>query len=456
MWLTIGDVSHLVAPKKDLKIAGQDRFRLTALTGVAALGLDAIASVAYGPEAIVVVLAAAGTAGLGATVPVTLAIVALLVVLIASYRQVITAYPDGGGAYTVASAQLGRRAGLVAAASLVVDYVLNVAVSVAAGVAALTSAFPELLSWTLPLCLIGLACVAAVNIRSIVAGAKAFAIPAGAFVVLLGVVIVIGLFRSSPAEALPVASASNIGAVGILLILSAFGNGCAALTGVEAIANATPVFRAPAQRRAKSAELALGGILGALLIGLAVLIEKFHIHPVGGRTILSLITQGSIGTGVGYLAIQILTAVLLFLAANTSFGGLPILLARMSRDKYLPKAFGHSDNRGNYRTGIYVLTSLAAVLLVFTGGNVNALVPLFAIGVFVGFLLCQIGMVRHWGLCWRAFVNGLGAVLTFCALAVVTTTKFLEGGWLIVVIIPVIALAFAGFRAWQDSDPRTS
>ncbi|GAA0651982.1 APC family permease [Kutzneria viridogrisea] len=420
---------------------------------MAGLGLDAIASVAYGPESIVLVLAAAGSVGVGWTLPVTLAIVVLLAVLIACYRQVIQAFPDGGGAYTVATRYLGRRAGLVAAASLVVDYVLNVAVSVAAGVAALTSAFPGLLPWTTELCLLVLALVTAVNLRGVVVGAKAFAVPAAVFVGSVLVVIVVGLLREAPLHALPVSTQpQTVGWVGVLLVLSAFGNGCSALTGVEAIANATPSFRSPRRQRARRAEAGLGLVLGVLLIGLAALIQHFDVRPVEGRTILSLVTEGALGNGWIYLVVQLSTVLLLALAANTSFGGLPVLAAKLARDDYLPHVFGLRADRLVHRHGVLVLAALAGVLLLFTGGETSVLVPLFAIGVFVGFALAQVGMVRHWlaerGRGWvgRAALNGFGAVLTVAALIDVTASKFVEGAWLIVLVIPVFVLLFSVVR----------
>ena len=438
-----------------MRTANDDqKHRLTTITGMAGLGLDAIASVAYGPEAIVLVLAAAGSAGLGWTLPVTLAIVVLLGVLIACYRQVIQAFPDGGGAYTVATKYLGRRAGLVAGASLVVDYVLNVAVSVAAGVAALTSAFPGLLPWTTELCVLVLLIVTGVNLRGIVVGAKAFALPAAVFVASVLVVIVVGLFR--PEATAPVSQSGTVGSVGVLLVLAAFGNGCSALTGVEAIANATPSFRTPRRLRARRAEAGLGLVLGVLLIGLAVLIQRFDVRPVEGRTILSLVTEGSIGNGWLYVVIQLSTVLLLALAANTSFGGLPVLAAKLARDDYLPHVFGLRADRLVHRHGVLVLAVLSGALLVGTAGRVDVLVPLFAIGVFVGFALAQIGMVRHWraerGRGWlpRAALNGFGAVLTIAALIDVTASKFLEGAWLIVLVIPIFLVLFSLVRRAYD------
>lgn len=434
-------------------VATEDRHRLTAPTGLAALGLDALASCAYGPESIVLALAVAGTVGIGFTLPVTLVIVGLLAVLVVCYRQVIAAYPDGGGAYTVARDNLGPRAGLVAAASLVVDYVLNVAVSVAAGVAALTSAFPVLLPWTVPLCLAVLVVVTAVNLRGVVAGGKLFALPALVFVVSVVVVVVLGLTRGEPLAPLPAPDVVvTPQTVGILLLLAAFANGCAALTGVEAIANATPSFRAPRAARARRAEAGLGLVLGTLLIGLAALIEVFDAGPVEGRTLLSLLAEGSVGTGVMFLVVQLSTVVLLALAANTSFGGLPVLAARLATDGALPHVFGLRGDRQVYRASILVLSVLAGTLLVFSAGQVTVLVPLFAIGVFVGFALCQTGMFRHWltvrGPRWhhRAALNVLGALLTGAAAVVVAAEKFTAGAWLVVVVIPLLVALFAAVR----------
>ncbi|WP_235883749.1 APC family permease [Saccharopolyspora elongata] len=442
-----------LAPVQD----AADRHRLTAPTGIAALGLDALASTAYGPEAIVLALAVADAAGIGFTLPVTLAIVGLLVVLVICYRQVIRAYPDGGGAYTVATHNLGPRAGRIAAASLVVDYVLNVAVSVAAGVAALTSAFPALLPWTVEVGLAVLALVTVVNLRGVATGGRVFAIPAALFVLAVGAVIVAGLLRGEPLSPMPAPSQPEITeSVGVLLILAAFANGCAALTGIEAIANATPSFRAPRAKRARRAEAALGAVLGILLIGLAALVERFDARPTDGRTLLSLLTEGALGTGFGYVAVQLLTVVLLALAANTSYGGLPVLLARLSSDSLLPHIFGLRADRQVYRQGILALSVVAGVLLVFSGGQVTTLVPLFAIGVFVGFTLSQAGMVRHWlrekGRGWQArlALAAIGATLTAAAALVITAEKFFDGAWLIVLIIPLLVLGFSAVHRGYD------
>ena len=430
-----------------------DRHRLTALQGLAALSLDAMASVAYGPEAIVLVLATAGGVGLGFTLPVTLAIAALLAVLVASYRQVIAAFPDGGGSYAVARTHLGRRTSLVAAASLILDYVLNVAVSVTAGVAALTSAFPALYDDRIVLCLGVLVLVTAVNLRGIVDSARAFVVPTAVFVGSILTMIVVGLFRDAPVSTEAAAGhasvlGENTTTVGALLLIKAFASGCSALTGVEAVANAVPSFRAPAAQRARRTEAALGGLLGVMLIGLAVLIGRFHLQPVEGVTVLAQLADASLGHNWAFYVVQFATVVLLALAANTSFGGLPVLMSLLARDNYLPHVFRLKADREVHRHGVLALAAVAALLLVLSGGDTNTLVPLFAIGVFVGFTICQTGMVIHWrterspGWRGRAVLNGAGAVLTGVGAVVVTATKFTEGAWLIVVALPALVLIF--------------
>ncbi|WP_329564899.1 APC family permease [Kitasatospora sp. NBC_01266] len=430
-----------------------DRDKLTALGGLAALSLDAMASVAYGPESIVLVLAAAGSYGLGFTLPVTAAIALLLAVLTASYRQVIAAFPDGGGSYAVAKTHLGRRTALTAAASLVVDYILNVAVSVTAGVAALTSAFPSLYPDRVWLCLGVLVLVTGVNLRGIAESARWFMLPTAVFVLSIMAIIVIGLFRSAPASTAAAAGhastlAANATSVGALLLLKAFASGCSALTGVEAVANAVPSFRAPRVKRAQHTEVALGGVLGVMLIGLAVLIGRFHLQPVEGVTVLAQLADASLGHGFGFYLVQFATVILLALAANTSFGGLPVLMRLLARDNHLPHVFALRADHQVHRHGVLFLAVVSAGLLVASGGDVNSLVPLFSIGVFVGFTICQIGMVKHWWLSrcagWRgkAALNGFGALLTGVATLVVTGTKFTEGAWGIVVALPLMVLLF--------------
>jgi amino acid transporter len=433
----------------DTQQAGvQERDRLTVPQGLAALSLDALASVAYGPEAIVVVLAAAGSHGLGYTLPVTLAIVALLAALTFSYRQVIAAFPNGGGAYAVAGRHLGRRVSLVAAASLIIDYVLNVAVSVSAGVAALTSAFPSLYGDRVGLCVGVLALITAVNLYGVAESAKVMIVPTVVFVVAIYAVIVVGLVRTQPVTQPTHPSASATASVGLLLLLRAFASGCSALTGVEAIANAVPTFRTPRVKRAQRTEIALGALLGTILIGLSVLIGKFHVAPNSSKTVLAQLTDASFGHGIAFYVVQIATMVLLALAANTSFGGMPVLTSLLARDNNLPHVFALRADRQVYRHGVLVLAGAALVLLLVSSGDTQALVPFFAIGVFIGFTVSQVGMVRHWreerGPGWRgrAGLNGLGAVFTGVALTIELVAKFTEGAWAVFLVVALLVGAF--------------
>ena len=433
-----------------------ERERLTALGGLAALSLDALSSVAYGPEAILVVLVTAGVSALKYSLPITGAIVVLLAALVISYRQVIEAFPNGGGAYAVSKRHLGKVPSLVAAASLIVDYILNAAVGVSAGVEALTAAFPALYGARVWLCLLVLALITAANMWGVVESARIFMVPTLAFIAAMAVVIIGGLVRSQPDVALSHAMPSVTDTVGVLLILKAFASGCSALTGVEAIANSVPQFRKPRAKRAQHTEVSLGVLLGVMLLGLGELIRRWDVVPQSGTTVLAQLTEGAVGHNALYYVIQLITLVLLALAANTSFGGLPVLAGLLARDNFLPHVFGLRADRRVYRYGIGVLAAAAALLLVASRGDTQALVPLFAVGVFVGFTLSQVGMVRHWhsqrssGWVYRAWINGVGAVLTFAATVIELVSKFLAGAWLVAIVIPLLVLLFLAVgRAYE-------
>jgi len=429
-------------------VAEDEKHRLTAVQGLAALSLDALSSVAYGPEAILVVLVTAGAAALRYSLPITGAIVLLLAALVVSYRQVIEAFPSGGGAYAVSKAHLGTKASLVAAASLIVDYVLNAAVGVSAGIEAFTAAFPVLYGARVWLGLAALAIITGLNLWGVSESAKVFTIPTVLFIVAMAAVIFGGLVRTNPAVALNHQIGPSTEAVGILLILRAFASGCSALTGVEAIANAVPEFRKPRAHRAQHTEVWLGILLGAMLIGLGILIRKFHVVPQASTTVLAQLTEASLGHNLAFYAVQLITLVLLALAANTSFGGLPVLTALLARDNFLPHMFALRADRQVHRYGVAVLAVFAAALLVASSGDTQALVPLFAVGVFIGFTLSQLGMVKHWhtqrtpGWKMRAAINGFGALLTALTTVIELVSKFTEGAWLIVLVIPVLVLMF--------------
>jgi amino acid transporter len=437
---------------RPLRRSQTSKEEITPVQGLSALSLDALTSVAYGPEAIIVVLAVAGEGALHLILPITLVIIGLLAILVFSYRQVIDAYPGGGGAYAVSRANLGAPASLVAAAALVVDYTLTVAVSISAGVEALTSAFPSLSGATVPLCLGILGLIAILNLRGVGNAARAFLLPTLLFIVGLYAIIAIGMIHPLGLHAsqpgvmqLPT---KGLQAIGVLLVLKAFSAGCSALTGVEAIANGVPVFKPPRATRAKRTELLLGGILGTMLLGLAVLADRWHIAPRSDQTVLSQIMGDAVGRHWAYYFVSLTITVVLALAANTSFGGLPILGSLLARDNYVPHVFSIRGDRQVFDYGIWTLTILAAGLLIAVNGNTDRLIPLFAIGVFTGFTLSQSGLVVHW---WRtrpsrwrqhALINGTGAVVTAVATIVFILTKFTEGAWVVIIAVPAFIFLF--------------
>jgi len=425
---------------------------ITPVEGLSALSLDALTSVAYGPEAIIVVLAVAGAGALHIVLPITVAIVVLLAILVFSYRQVIDAYPGGGGAYAVSRANLGAGTSLVAGAALIVDYTLTVAVSIAAGVGALISAFPSLSSGTVPLCLGILAVITILNLRGLGETARAFLLPTMVFIGGLLAIIAIGLIHplalhvTQPGHSL--LSTHGLQTVGVLLVLKAFSAGCSALTGVEAIANGVPLFKQPRVVRAKRTEMLLGVILGLMLLGLAVLARRWHIGPRSNQTVLSQIMGMAVGRHWAYYVVSLTITTVLALAANTSFGGLPILASLLARDNYLPHLFFLRGDRQVFSNGVVVLAGLSAVLLIAVGGNTNELIPLFAIGVFTGFTLSQTGLVIHWRRSrvprwrYRASVNGFGAVVTASATVIFLISKFAQGAWVVVVAVPTFVFLF--------------
>ncbi|MGH9019026.1 MAG: APC family permease, partial [Acidimicrobiales bacterium] len=425
---------------------------ITPVEGLSALSLDALTSVAYGPEAILIVLAAAGGTALHLILPVTIAIVVLLTILVVSYRQVIDAYPGGGGAYAVARDNFGPRVSQLAGAALIVDYTLTVAVSIAAGVGAFTSAFPSTSGATVEICLAILLVITALNLRGLGESARAFLVPTFVFIVGLLAIVAVGLVHPLGLGAAPLGRSLVPGraleTVSVFLVLKAFSAGCSALTGVEAIANGVPLFKKPRVERAKRTELLLGLILATMLIGLAVLADKFHIRPRSGQTALSQIMGASVGRHWAYYLVSLTITLVLALAANTSFGGLPILTSLLAGDDFLPHLFGVRDSRLVFGNGVWTLALLSGVLLVVVGGNTETLIPLFAIGVFVGFTVSQAGLVVHWhrsresGWGRRAAINATGAVVTAAATVVFLITKFVEGAWVVVVAVPLFIFLF--------------
>jgi amino acid transporter len=422
---------------------------LTVVGGLAALSLDALSSVAYGPEAMVLVLVSAGASALRFTLPITIVITAMLFLLVVSYSQVIAAHPDGGGAYAVAKRNLGRWPALLAAASLVVDYVLTVAVSLAAGAASLGSMFPGLAHHLLSVSLIGLVLLTAINMFGIAESAKFLMVPAAVFIVSVLAVIVVGPFHPHPVAMIGTPLPINATeAVGLILLLKAFAAGCSAVTGVEAIANGVPAFREPRVRTAQRTEITLGILLAVMLVGLAILVRAHHVLPRGGVTILAQLTAGAFGKGVAFYISTFAVTLVLGFAANTSFGGLPVLMSLLAKDHRLPHLFYLRAEKPVYRHGIVALGLAAMLLLIAVNAETNRLIPLYAIGVFLGFTISQIGLVRHWREerppKWkaRAILNGFGAVMTAVCVVVFLGTKFLEGAWVVVITVPVLMFLF--------------
>jgi len=438
--------------------------QITPVEGLSALSLDALTSVAYGPEAILIVLATAGATALHLILPITVGIVVLLVILVVSYRQVIDAYPHGGGAYAVSRDNFGGAVSKVAGAALIVDYTLTVAVSIAAGVGQLTSAFPATAPYTVPMCLGILLLITALNLRGLGEGARAFLIPTLVFIVGLLAIIAVGLVhplgRGASFGGTSLVATHGLQAVSVLLVLKAFSAGCSALTGVEAIANGVPLFREPRVARAKRTELMLGVILAAMLLGLAVLVDRFHIQPRSNQTVLSQVMVTAVGRGWAYYVVSLTITLVLALAANTSFGGLPVLTSLLSRDNYLPHLFGVRDARLVFGNGVWTLAVASGLLLVAVGGDTNTLIPLFAIGVFTGFTLSQAGLVVHWrrgrqrGWRRRATINGIGAVVTALATLIFLISKFVEGAWVVVLAIPLLIVLFNRVEAYYRRSAR--
>jgi amino acid transporter len=442
--------------------------RIAVLAGIAIFGLDALSSAAYGPEAALTVMRPLGALGNQYLVPISLSIIALLTIVFFSYRQTIAAYPGGGGSYTVARENLGSSAGLLAGSALMIDYILNVAVGISAGVGALVSAAPSLQPHTLALCLGILAAITLINLRGLREAGLIFMAPTYLFVGSLLLAIGIGIFKTLAAggEPTPVvappAFPPQIAAVGWWLLLKAFASGCAAMTGVEAVSNGVTAFREPV---AKSAQRTLGiiiAILIALLGGIAWLGQAYHIGATdpGGPGYQSMLSQllGAIaGRGAFYYVAISSVVVVLVLSSNTSFADFPRLCRVIAETGYLPTSFGARGRRLVYSEGIVVLAAISGVLLIVFGGVTDRLIPLFAIGAFLAFTLSQAGMVMHWkrtgGRHARhsIVVNAVGATATGITVVVVLSAKFMEGAWITVIMVPLLLAAMVAVRRHYES-----
>ena len=442
--------------------------------GIPIFGLDALSSAAYGPEAALTILIPLGAAGIASIVPISISIVVLLAIVYFSYRQTIEAYPNGGGSYTVATENLGHRAGLLAAAALMIDYILTAAVGISSGVGALISAVPGLQAHTLALCLGILLLLTIVNLRGVREAGGVFMMPTYLFIACLLLLIARGVWNvvSSGGQphavvappAMPAMSAS----LSTWLIVKAFASGCTAMTGVEAVSNGVKAFREPVTKSAQMTLTIIIAVLATLLLGIAFLVRAYHIGATepgtaGYQSILSLLLAAVTGRGWFYRVSISSIIVVLALSANTAFADFPRLCRVIAKNGYLPYAFSLRGRRLVYSEGIYVLTILSAILLTIFGGVTDRLIPLFAVGAFLAFTLSQTGMVWHWRKSDHPkakhymVVNGVGAVATGITVLVVLVAKFLDGAWITVVLIPaLIAFMVAIQRHFQSVAEETT
>ncbi len=458
-----------------LASAEEEEHKIGTLAGIPVLGLDALSSAAYGPEAALTLLLPLGVMGLGYVVPITAIIIGLLFIVYLSYRQTIGAYPNGGGSYTVAKDNLGQGPALLAGAALALDYILNVAVGISAGVGALVSAVPSILPQTLPICLVILAVLTVVNLRGTRESGLTFLLPTYLFVVTLAVVIAIGAVKATLAGGHPSAVVATpelpapVGAAGLWLLMRAFASGCTAMTGVEAVSNGVPIFRAPTIRNAERTLTVIIAILVLLLAGIALLSHAYGIGATdptkdGYQSVLSQLTMAVAGRGVFYYLTMGSVVAVLALSANTSFADFPRLCRVLALDRFLPDTFALRGRRLVFSYGVVVLALLSGGLLVVFGGVTDRLIPLFAIGAFLAFTLSQAGMVQHWrkleaagkggGSRRSMWINGVGAVATGITLVVVLVSKFAEGAWIAAITVPVVVLTFSGIKRHYGSVAR--
>ncbi len=414
---------------------------------------DAISSVGYGPEQIALALAVPGLLAYGYLPMVVAAVLFLLSIVTLSYVQVARANPGGGGSYSVAIHNLGELPALVAAASLFADYVLTVAVSISSGTDALTSAFPSLIGHEVAIDLIVLFCVLMlINLRGVRESSNVFVWPtymfAGGMIALIAVGIYSAFTGSAPILPHESTVRQNFDAAILVLFLRAFANGCSSMTGVEAISNGVPMFKAPEASNAIKTTYFMSGLLGSILAGISFLILHYHILPQENVTMLSLLAETVFGRNWFYYFIQITTMMILYLAANTSYNGLPPLLSILAKDKYMPRYLSFRGERLSYSNGIVLLSILAGILIWAFNGEVEHLISLYAIGVFLSFTIAQTGLVVYWrrekGSHWhtRALINGLGAIITGIVVLIIAEAKFFYGAWIVLIFIPIMVFIF--------------
>ena len=429
--------------------------RLNKRVALAVFASDPLSSVAYATEEILLVLVLAGTAALSYSLPIGVGIAALLAIVITSYRQTVAAYPQGGGAYLVSKENLGEYPALTAAAALLTDYVLTVSVSVTAGIAALTSAVPQLRPWQVPICVLAIVGVALANLRGVRESGNLFAIPTYFFVASVLGMVGYGLVATT-LDWLPEAPYQphppGLEGIGLFLLLRAYAAGCTALTGVEAVSDGAPALKPPEGRNAQIVLTWLGAISITMFLGITYLAYDLGVVPREGETVVSMIARRLYGDGVLYFIVQAATLLILILAANTAYADFPRLSSILARYAYAPRQFANQGDRLVFSNGIMILSGFAILLVVLFRGDTHALLPLYAIGVFTSFTLSQSGMVVRWvrrrdpGWRYRIWVNGVGAIVTFVVLMTLTVTKFTDGAWIVVLVTPLLVLTFVAMH----------
>jgi len=453
------NISDLILGKP-LQTSDERGEQIGPAAGIPIFGLDALSSAAYGPEAALSLLIPLGILGVQYIVPISAAIITLLIIVYFSYVQTIEAYPSGGGSYTVARANLGAGPGLLAAAALLTDYILTAAVGISAGVGALVSAIPSLQRHTVALCLTILILITVLNLRGVREAGVAFMVPTYLFVGTLLIMILVGVFRAVasgghpvPVAPIPPPPPPITTAVSLWLLLKVFASGCTAITGVEAVSNGVKAFREPAVKNAQRTLTVIIFILAILLAGISYLVKAYGIAATdpgqpGYQSLLSMLLTAIFGRGLFYYVTIAGILAVLSLSANTAFADFPRLCRAISQDNYLPHVFGYRGRRLVYSYGIVLLAVLTFVLLVLFRGVTDRLIPLYAVGAFLAFTLSQSGMVLHWykkrGEHWRksAFINGLGAFVTGLTVVIVLVAKFIEGAWITVIFIPLLIFFF--------------
>lgn len=435
-------------PLKNNEISHQ---KLSKLWGLPIMASDAVSSVAYAIEEILLVLIPiAGILAFKFIPYITISILLLLLILVLSYSQIIDHYPNGGGAYAVAKENLGKIASLVVASALIVDYIMTVAVSISSSTAALSSAFPALQDYKVVVSLVCVIFITLINLRGIREASNIFGLPTYIFIFSMLSLIIVGCFKlftgtlQAVSYSTPVIPAETVKGIGMILLLRAFSSGCSAMTGIEAVSNSIPSFENPAQKNAKLILYMLGGIIIFIFGGTSILAINLHVAPSDGHTVLSQMASAVFGHGFMYYIIQIFTSIILILAANTAYNGLPQLLYILAHDGYVPRQFSSRGTKLSFSNGILFICIVSSLLIIAFKSETHRLIPLYSVGVFVSFTLAQYGMFKKWrvikekGWRYKSLINGFGALVTLVVSIIVFLTKFSHGAWILAIAMPIL------------------